>query len=266
MAMFSAYFDASGDGLNEPFMVVSGYIGSYIHWKLFEDSWAQAHKDAGVNLPFHMAEFMAALNNPNYRKQSNARADYLELAKDKDKAKTFLFNLSLAEAGLVNCVISCIVPMVVYDGVSSLLDLREVIPPYALAARMCIERLHQWEKQFSITESVEYIFEQGDFGQGKFTDLMVDEGQAKPIYKNKNDFAGLQGSDHYAWEVASYLKQNAPIMNPLSSSPLVITLQVLSAIPTMHIQPTQQTLIHICHLKGIDPKTGVNHGKQHGIR
>jgi Protein of unknown function (DUF3800) len=260
MALFTAYFDASGNGLDQPFMVVSGYIANYIQWKFFEDSWTRVHDDHRVKKPFHMAEFMSALNNPNYQKQANARSDYLNIAKDIDKAKAFIFNLSCVEACMVNCVISCIVPMAVYNGVSSHLDLRTVIPPYALAARMCIERVRQWEKHFSVTHPVECIFEEGDFEQGKFTDLMVDEGNDMPIYKGKNDYAGLQGSDHYAWEVHSYLKANSPIIDPSWNTPMVIPLQVLSTIPTMHIQPTQQTLIHLCESRGINPKTGVKHG------
>jgi hypothetical protein len=52
-------------------------------------------------------------------------------------------------------------------------------------------RLRQWEEDYGIREPIECIFEEGDFEQGKFTLLMVDEGQFPPIYKTKNEFAGL---------------------------------------------------------------------------
>lgn len=260
--MFTAYFDASGDALKQPYVVVSGYIANYLQWKYFEDTWTHVHDDHGVQKPFHMAEFMSALNNPNYPQQKNARADYVGISKDPKKAKNFLLNLCLTQATFVNCVVTCVVPMDIYNGISSLLDLRTVVPPYALAARMCIERVHKWEQTFSVIEPVECIFEEGDFEQGKFTDLMVDEGWDKPIYKKKNDYAGLQGSDQYAWEVHNHKKEGSPIIDPFTSNaPQMVPLSILGAIPALHIQPTQESLNNLCRNRGIDPKTGVEHGK-----
>ncbi|HZL66976.1 MAG TPA: hypothetical protein VFC29_06550, partial [Candidatus Limnocylindrales bacterium] len=122
---------------------------------------------------------------PQYKTQKNARADYVDIAKDPDIAKGFLGQLSILQAVMVNCGVSCVVTMDIYNDVSPLLDLRKVVPPYALGARMCIERIHRWEEQFASIEPVECIFEEGDFEQGKFTDLMVDEGRDPPIYKKK---------------------------------------------------------------------------------
>ncbi len=53
---------------------------------------------------------------------------------------------------------------------------------------------------FAICESVEYIFEHGDFGQAKFTELMEIEGEQFLIYKHKDEFAGLQAADYYSWQ------------------------------------------------------------------
>lgn len=258
MAMFTAYFDASGDALKQPYVVVSGYIANHLQWKYFEDVWTQIHRDNGVREPFHMADFMAALTNPDYAKQSNARPDYIAIAKDSVKANAFLRALCLVEATFVNCVVTCPVSMSLYNGINSLLDLRTVIPPYALAARMCIERVRKWEKTFSIVTPVECIFEEGDFEQGKFTNLMVDEGMDPPIYKKKNDRAGLQGSDHYAWEIHHYKKQGSPLIDlGPAAAPVMTPLSILGSIPALHIEPTQESLIHICHDRGIDPRTGV---------
>lgn len=258
MAMFTAYFDASGNALDQPFVVVSGYIANYIQWKLFENMWKKVHDDNGVNLPFHMASLIEATKNPlSYANQKNARPDYISLGKDPKRAQAFFLNLSIAEATVVDCAVTGIVPMDVYNGVSSLLDLRKVVPPYALAARMCIDLIGKWEETFDVRDPVECIFEEGDFEQGKFTDLMVSEGRGVPIYKGKNEFAGLQGADHYAWERAylrkSFLRSDMP---PRASMTLV-----LNAIPKLHIEATVETLINVCHMKDIDPRTGVKHDK-----
>jgi hypothetical protein len=254
MGLFSANFDASGNAVDQPFVVVGGYIANYLQWKQFGQSWEWVHKQFGVNLPFHMADFAAALTNPKYKTQKNARQDYVAIAADEKKAQEFLLQLTITEAAVVNCSVTALIPMNVYNGVSSLLDLRKVVPPYALAARMCLEMVKQWEQMMHVHTPVECIFEEGDFEQGKFTDLMIDEGMAPPIYKKKADFAGLQGADHYAWERAYFAKQLD------SSSPIITRAHydmLLSLIPTLHVQATQDNLIRVCHMKGINPKTGV---------
>ena len=144
--------------------------------------------------------------------------------------------------------------MSVYDGVSSLLDLRAVVSPYAVAARTCIHMIQTWEKEFEVSEPVEYIFEEGDFEQGKFTDLMVDEGWQVPIYKKKKDFAGLQGADQYAWEELFHLKQELYNQNLVLRNSFKL---LLEGIPKIRREITTASLIKLCEHKRIDPRTGV---------
>jgi hypothetical protein len=150
-------------GRSQPFVVVSGFVANLQQWQMFERVWKESHDEAGVDLPFHVTEFMSACRNPKYANQNSARADYVRLANDPKAARLFFDRLAIAAISAVHCGISCIVPMDIYNNVSSLLDLREVVPPYALAAHMCIEKLHQWEQLFAIGESAESIFEAGDF-------------------------------------------------------------------------------------------------------
>ncbi len=258
MALFSAYFDASGNAIEQPFVVVSGYIANFQQWKLLEDCWKNTHAKYGVSLPFHAADLAAAISNPNYKGQHNARQDYVALANDPDRANEFFFEISVLQVTFVHCAITVIVPMDIYREVDSLLELRQKVPPYALAARTCIEMVREWEERFDVPEPVECIFEEGDFEQGKFTTLMVDEGMALPIYKKKADFAGLQGADHYAWERNFSLKKQqwTSTQVPLRV-PFVMQ---LAAIPKRHLQSTTAHLINVCHLKGITIRQPGVHG------
>ena len=252
MGMFTAYFDAAGDGLKQPFVIVAGYIANFFQWQLFEETWKNAHSEFDVQLPFHMTTFNAARTNPNYKYQSDARQDYIAIASQPEKCEEFFRRLCFAQLSMINCGISCTVPMGLYDEFNALVELREVVPPYALGARTCINRLKKWEHEFEVDDPVEYIFEQGDFEQGKFTDLMIDEGMSPPIYKRKEDFAGLQAADHYAWEQFFY--RTRELRNPEIEARETFSLQ-LQAIPRMHVQPTMSTLLAICHKKGISPRT-----------
>ncbi len=254
MAMFSAYFDASGQD-SDPFFVVAGYVANFGQWQWFESIWREQHRAFNVELPFHMVDFAAACKNPErYAKQRHARQDYVRIASDAINANRFLRSLAIAQATLVHCGISCIIPMNLYNGVSSLLDLRQVVPPYALGARMCIEQLRQWENKFAIGEPTECIFESGDFGQGKFIDLMVDEEQALPIFKKKSEFAGLQAADYYAWQQFGVLKGIQRDPNYVARDEVSM---LIWGIPKLHFRPNLTTLIKVCEAKGIDPRTGV---------
>jgi hypothetical protein len=195
MAMFTAFFDASGNPKDHPFVIVSGYVANYLQWQRFEADWATAHDMFDVSPPFHMAEFVAACSTVTYKDQSNARADYVEIAKDATRANDFLKLISQIQMSFVHMGVSCIVDMNVYQGINSLLELREVLPPYALGARMCIQRVRRWEQDYAIRPPAEIIFEEGDFEQGKFTKLMVDEGE---------DLGGHRKSGH-TWSL-----QNRP--------------------------------------------------------
>lgn len=89
MVLFTAYFDASGDW-NQPFVIVAGYIANLWQWKSLENVWPNIHKEYGVQTPFHMADFIAACTTETYARQKNARPDYVEIAKDKERANAFL--------------------------------------------------------------------------------------------------------------------------------------------------------------------------------
>jgi hypothetical protein len=252
MAVFTAYFDAAGSPESQPYVIVSGYIANYFQWRTFEKSWTDIHKTFGMDLPFHMVDFMAALSNENYKSQKNARNDYVEIAKDEKRAREFLRRLCQVPVMLVNCSISCMVSMDIYNGVSSLLDLRKVVPPYALGARICITKVREWEASFGVPQPIECVFENGDFEQGKFTELMVDEGMNPPIYKK--DFAGLQAVDLFSWEEFNFLKRVRREADLAARDSLKI---LLHAIPKLHVAPDTASLIRLCEAKGINPMTGI---------
>lgn len=252
MGFFTAYFDASGNAHRQPFVIVSGYIANFGQWRNFERQWDWVHSQFGVEKPFHMSAFSAASSQPEYKNQKNARADYVELARDQERAQRFLRAIAEVQINNVHCGISCIVNMSVYEEISSVLDLREVVPPYALGAQMCLERVRQWEVHFDVRDPVECIFESGDFEQGRLTELMTEEGRDPPIYKSKQDFPGLQGADHYAWEqyyaLTHHLRTDFEARETLNV--------MLQAIPKRHTSPTRAMLVRLCERKGIDPRTG----------
>jgi hypothetical protein len=250
MAFFTAFFDASGDARNQPVVIVAGFIANLQQWGLLDHLWKRAHSEAGVSLPFHMSDLISACTNPKYAKQDNARADYVRLAENPKEVEMFIKHLATAMLTCAHCGISSVVPLELYQEANSLLDLRQLVPPYALAARMAIEKLHQWENHFTIGEPAEYIFESGDLEQEKFTHLMIVEGQQVPIYKPKKDFCGLQAADLYAWEqFNAFNKHTREDYAPRESGSRLIW-----GIPKLTVTTTLDRLIYLCEKKGIKPR------------
>jgi len=79
------------------------------------------------------------------------------------------------------------------------------------------------------------------------------------MYKKKQDFAGLQMTDHYAWEISYRLKseEKEKQLNR-EFEPRVDLLMLYWSIPRLHIEPTQESLIHVTHAKGINPRAWKN--------
>jgi len=199
-----------------------------------------------------MAEFIAATTNQKYKDQSNARKDYVEIAKDSRKCTAFLRGLVLAQATFVNCAVTAVVRMNVYAEMDKYVQLREAIPPFAFGARYCVERVRKWERMFEIREPVEMIFEEGDLGHVEFSRLMVGEDSALPIYKKKDDFFGLQAADQYAWEIATRLKDEEKEKQLNREFDARIELKLLyDAIPHLHIEPTIESLAAVANQRGI---------------
>src|SRR6476620_1644169 len=54
MAMFTAYFDASGNAeQSNSFIVVSGYIANVLQWRMLENLWTSIHQEFDMKTPFH---------------------------------------------------------------------------------------------------------------------------------------------------------------------------------------------------------------------
>jgi hypothetical protein len=247
MGMFTAYFDASGHPADQPFVIVAGYVANYTQWRMFNAIWELEHKEFNCDLPFHMADFMAARRAA--KKGGTAkRADYLNLT--ENEASTFILRLANYQQAYMALAVTCIVEMKEYSEIETVLDLRTIVPPYALAARVCTDRIDKWRREHSIGQPVECIFEDGDFERGKFIDLMRVEGMPAPIFKDKNEFPGLQAADYLAWEMNSQVK----VDKDGTKGVVRILLNRLMAIPHMYIKPTKHELIKLCETKNIMPR------------
>lgn len=238
LSAFSAYFDASGHPSDQPFVVVSGFVANAHQWLFFNKMWEAIHKRYDIALPFHAADFAG-----RYRQ-------YKKWSLDDPEAEDFASELASAQQIYMLFGVSCVVDMGDYRQLSEVFQLGQMVPAFALGARACISLLEKWQAFANIEYPIECVFEDGDFGRGKFIEIMRTERMPAPIFKNKGDFPGLQAADHVAWEQGNHLKKQRT-GNPVSRTP---TFNQLLAIPHMHMQTTVESLLNVCEKKGIKVK------------
>jgi len=241
MPAFTAYFDASGHPSDQPFVVVSGYVANFLQWQVFNGNWAATHKRFDVRLPFHTTDFMHG--NKPYDKWERGSAE----------ANAFLTSLCIAQQMSILVSISCIVDMGDFRGINEVLQMDTILPAFALGARYCVELLELWQKNHEIGYPIECIFEDGDFGKGKFMELMRVERMPSPIFKDKKDFPGLQAADHLAWEQANQLKRERKAGTSLPCSE---SFSRLLGIPHIHRSTTLGSLLDIAEKKGVPIRRG----------
>jgi hypothetical protein len=241
MAIFTAYFDAGGHPSDQPFVVVSGYVANSLQWQVLNGNWLETHRRFDVPIPFHATDFM------------HGTKPYDKWEKGGKEANAFLTSLCLAQQLSMLVSISCIVDMGDFRGMNEVLQLDTILPAFALGARFCVELLEIWQRNHEIDCPIECIFEDGDFGRGKFIDLMRVEHMPPPIFKDKKDFPGLQAADHLAWEQGNQLKRERKAGESL---PFNESFSRLLSIPHIHRMTTLATLLDIAEKKGVPIRRG----------
>jgi hypothetical protein len=241
ISAFTAYFDASGHPSDQPFVVVSGYVANFMQWQVFNANWTETHKRFGMPIPFHATDFM-------HRKEP-----YDKWGKDSQDARLFLTSLCTAQQLNMLLSVSCIVDMGDYREIGDVVLIDTMLPAFALGARWCVAILEGWQKEHGIEYPIECVFEDGDFGRGKFIELMRTERMPTPIFKDKKEFPGLQAADHIAWEQGSHMKRELKAGTALPASE---SFARLLAIPHLHKRTDLGNLLDICEKKGVPIKRG----------
>ena len=58
----------------------------------------------------------------------------MDIAKDKERANAFLKRLIIAQATMINCVVTCVVRINIYNDIDNVVELQEAIPPFCLGS------------------------------------------------------------------------------------------------------------------------------------
>ena len=167
MALLTSYFDASGDNAATHGVTVGGYVSDVRAWSRFSIRWREVLDEYGIE-HFHMTDFVAGGKGfERFRKKPDLQAEVLsKLVRviRKNVRKSFATSVLLED----------------WRSVNQVYRLKEChATPYAICALSVIIRSMLWiggvvrpDKKKHGHDFTEFVFEEGDNGQGDFKWLM----------------------------------------------------------------------------------------------
>jgi hypothetical protein len=197
--MFTAYFDASGQEHQHPYMVVAGFISSAKDWCSFSEEWKKTlHRYALQS--FH------AVDCQNYEGEFKKWK-----GQDAKRLRLWCDLLGLIKQYTYQ-KFGC--GVVIDDWKTTFSQKRKEqlkLNAYILCAMSCAERVKAWARRQNIKSPVEYVYESGDPGSGLLKPYMENDGFPAPQFKHKQDriidgvlhpaTIPLQAADFLAYEI-----------------------------------------------------------------
>jgi hypothetical protein len=188
--VLTAYFDDSGSVKDTAATVVGGYIAPLDEWLEFDRKWRLVLKEEGIEIPFHMADFVRG-TYPHFRKFKNDAT-----LQGRVLNRLIEVILPTVSHSYVNAVLKS-----AYDAVNVKYCFTEAFGTmYSFCGFHCAVKARQWVRDSGYKEDdVLYIFERGTLGNRELIDVMLRNGFPEPCFQPK-EIAPLQAADHVAWE------------------------------------------------------------------
>jgi len=187
MALFSAYFDASGNK-RKTVLTVAGFVSRVEKWDRFNEQWKAILKSEGVS-SMHMTDFASSLGEfTSWKGQSERRKTFVAALANCIRRNT--------NKGFGNSVI-----LKDYKSIDRDFTLHERVgQPYTLCARTCFGGLRRWAKKKKINpERILVFVEHGDEDQGELVNHAREDG-FKIAALSKEDAVAFEAGDMAAWK------------------------------------------------------------------
>jgi hypothetical protein len=185
MAMYSAYFDESGDN-HADFLVVAGAVADVNQWVQLEREWLDVLSPLKTTV-FHATDF--EVGNPPFDALSEPEKD----------------DLFVRLVGIIRRRVerTCagVISMEHYRISNQKYVLAEHYGfPYPTAARVCMGGVEEWAFKHSIPVSETlFFFEDGAKHKGQIEWIAERDSLPIPIFRKKADVVALQSGDLLAW-------------------------------------------------------------------
>lgn len=245
--MFNLYCDAANGG-NPTFVVVGGWLSSFVRWERFEVDWRLLL--ARYDVPyFHMKEF------------SQSRGPFASWEGNEPKRSHFLGQAVSIIQSHVEFGVSCFVSLDVFESVNQNFMLEETFGcPYALAGRHCVARANEYLRRTRAGRlpEIAYVFDDGDEGKGDLLNAVSRECGRYPTFWPSRDIVHKKTGDVIkgmvqlqAADFAAYELRKAKIDDPNEEWAVWKyrkSLQGLSKIPADWQQYQEADVLQMCGL------------------
>jgi hypothetical protein len=191
MAMFTAYFDASGapDDPNVKSLTVAGFLASADQWIIFDRRWRKVLKKYGVTA-LHMREFA----------HSKGEFEGWDKEPKKEKRAFFIGELVTILQRLMRCSFACTLSLNDYRKNEGRYKIRKVASPLAIAGLMAVGDLVAVAKDMQQPlDKLLLMFEDGDIDKGNLEDWIKGVFALKTHFEDKT-IKAFEACDLLAYE------------------------------------------------------------------
>ncbi len=197
MAMFSAYFDASGNHRDSKVMTVAGFASTVEKWSNFDLGWNEVLHSEGIKV-FRMTDFVSSQGEfaEGWMGKTARRKHFIErlcVVLKENVEKSFRTTLILGDWRQIN----------------QRFEIEEFLGrPYALCSMSCTFALRQWAKKMGAESTLLYYFEDGDADKGNFEQQHKSAYKVKPRFLEKAEAVGLQAGDFAGWKIRNSVQES----------------------------------------------------------
>jgi hypothetical protein len=246
MAVFTAYFDASGNK-RMPVLTVAGFVSRVRKWDRFNDEWSAILSREQVP-SMHMTDFVSSQKHfSSWRGESDRRRRFISDLTDCIKRNT---NKGFATSVFVSD----------YDEVNADFMMSEHIgQPFTLCARTCLGVLKAWAAEKNTKpEELLVLIEQGDDDQGEFQRFARTDG-FKVVPLNKEDAQAFQAGDIAGWKSRAVLHNAAfaPVGSREDAEKIVRSLDPIRSILHANQGFDKANLLRLCAKAGVPRRGGL---------
>ncbi len=241
MAVFRAYFDASGNKREQRILTVAGFVGRVTKWEKFEKEWAAILAKEKVR-SMHMTDFASSQGEfKNWKGQTDRRRNFISELGECIKRNT---NKGFASSVILND----------YDDVNAKFRLAEFAgQPFTLCMRACLGGLARWakKKRINIGELLIAV-ERGDLDQGELIRIAQRDG-FKITALPKDAAKAFEAGDIAAWKTRTVI-HNAhygPLESIEDATKILLSLAPLKAIIKKSVVYNLTAFRRICERGGI---------------
>jgi hypothetical protein len=197
MAMFTAYFDASGHPAGTDVLSVAGFVAHASQWTLFEKRWQKVLNRYGVS-SLHMKDF------------AHSTGEYKAWKGDEKKRVAFLSSLIgvIKQTARHSFASSLYLPA--YRTIDNAHQIRAIRSPLAFAGCTVLQNARNWalETRIDLSQML-FVFEDGDADKPNFFQSAVHDVGITPNFMPKSQTNAFQAADLLAYE---HLKANLKVV------------------------------------------------------